>query len=235
MKKLIILNILLIILSSCVSQINMSKALNSTYLKKEITNYSKLNIEEEKRIIIQSTNINGIDSIPKIIEHKSLFVPLLFFNFWNFQYDGKIGYSNLSENLHYNMKENILEYNFKMDSLKVLNQSRLTITIDSIKSNILYVNKGFLIFIIYNYSMFSKDYIMPTELTISFSYKIENSNGSIKTGAITRTENIPLKNNKNMLFKNFIHDYNDDYLIELKKLLKKACYEISDELIQVGK
>jgi len=222
--------ILSLSLFSCISNETMVEAMNVAKLKRIKTDYSHVNSEQEKRITIESHNILGIDSLPSVKEIKSQIFPFLLVNYWDFQYESKIGYSNISENLQYNMKEAILEYNFKTDSLRKLNQNKLTIVIDSIKSNVPYVNKGFCVFMLLGYSMYNRDLFKPTELSITLSYKIEK-NGIIKSGTFTKTENIALKKNVLLSSKHFVYDYNDDYLIELNKLLKKACNEVSDQLL----
>lgn len=234
MKKYILYTIILLVFSSCASEFTMIEVMNSTSLKKNKTDFSSLHTEQEKRITIESSNIVGIDSVPSLKNNKSLFVPLLFVNIWNFQYDGKIGYSNISENLNFNMKEFVLESSLKTDSLSTLSQSKVTITLDSINSNVQYVNKGVLIFMLLNYAMFSKDYILPSDLALSLSYKIENSNGVIQSNTLSLSEKIPLKNNRKLLFKNFVSEYNNQYLTVFNELIQKACNEVSDKLIQTG-
>jgi len=94
-----------ILTSSCATTESISIAMSKCELEKSELSSQYPDTNSNIAVRVDLSNINGLDTIPRSTMLKGFIIPLLFVNFWNYQFINELGgisfYDNLTNNRHY--------------------------------------------------------------------------------------------------------------------------------------
>lgn len=230
LNRLILLILFLITFYSCSSERKIIEIMQSCRIPESSSLYSSNLIDSTKIISINADNIFGIDSLPNINNTKGFILPLIFVNGWNYQYNCQIGEINFIHNIRKNIQDNLYKLIANSGSLKQNHFYKISISLDTIKSNIPYKNKGVLIYALFSYLIVHQNYAGPSGLIITMSYKIEDENHILKSGIITQSGTLPPLKNTRFSFKKFVIEYYENYLELFNVVIQNSCEDINNEI-----
>lgn len=165
---------------SCTSTKQIQRNLNSDNYSIHYLMDSKISdIKNNVTVSIDSVkfNNNSIKDSTIVIHNRSWVLPLVLVNIWNSQNTCIMGKSMIEEDIPKFIRKSIINEinrsaNFKVDTVGS-SEYKIDISIDEIKTEGLYVSKGFFYFALFVYGFSYSDVAGPATSTLTISYKLK--------------------------------------------------------------
>lgn len=207
---LAVLFIGIILLTGCSSNEELIRNLNYKKQSLKYLHDSTINPEKKNAIILLDTVIvskKAINKECKVTNVKSLVIPLLFVNYWNYKYQCEIGKSIINENISNYYKKDFLYESERsgifltdLPSEDSINVFKLKVTIDTLNCTGPYEDAGGVFVTPYSYSYFYNSVAGPALAKTVMHFNLLKNNKIVLSNEITATSNsefLNIKKDKN--------------------------------------
>lgn len=222
MKQIFSLFLLALSLSACTNLNKFNRFVNQKYSANQLTSFDY----KTDLVNVSSAEIVKQDSLCRTERIKAIFIPALFYWYWNNTIKCTIDPKFYAQRLEYDLKIAAETSNIR----EKLNGNKINISIKSFPSSFIYMNKGHLLFALLSYAMIYKEGIAPLSQNMILDFEI------LKNDTVVRKNTIEIPNN-NVFIKNswnsrkkLTWQYLDDYENNLKKQSSEAILKISNDL-----
>ncbi len=221
MRKIFIcgfLTSMVLIIASCTGTKKMNRNVNDYY-------------QEDSSIVYPDNDWYSIQFYPsdsftenaRITKLKKRFIPAIVYWNWN----STLGVEQNPAHLENELRQAFQRFTDSVGMKEKIGNRHLSIEVDSLEERSFYTDEGYVIFLLFAYSMVYGEYVIPEQTGYTFSYQISNEKGeniSRKKYYSNRAE--PLRNSflttRNFIFK---------YLNERKRIREEIYYEFFTEIV----
>ncbi len=182
-KIAFILVITAFVLSSCLS----TKSLNEIVKNKIINDSYPVKIINNDYLVLKSDKLSTTDSLVSSKILSSYFIPAIIF--WGKDNTLQCDISGLYfSNLFAEKLKNIA---LEVDLERILNDTKLEISLESVPNQFVYSDKFYFLFLLYVYSYNFNKTIYPVDLNYKVSYRLYKDNVQLKSGVFSLANVIP--------------------------------------------